>query len=50
MSARKGRLKKVYPLMSKAVKLITKNEEKAEVFKNFFASVFTAISPPTPLK
>ncbi|KFM11756.1 hypothetical protein AS27_15251, partial [Aptenodytes forsteri] len=40
----------VPPLMSKTGKLVTTDEEKAEVLNNFFASVFTATSLPTPLE
>jgi len=39
----------VLPLMSKTGKLVTMEEEKAEVLNNFFASVFTG-NLPTPLE
>jgi len=42
MSARKGRSKKAYPhLMSKTAKVVTTDEEQAEVLNNCFASIFT---------
>jgi len=36
--------RKCTPLMSKTGKLVTMDEEKAEVLNNFFASLFTATS------
>ena len=41
MSARKESQRKCNPLMSKTDKLVTTDEEKAEVLNNLFASVFT---------
>ena len=40
MSARKGRSKEVCPLIHSAGTLVTTTEEKAELLKNFFTTVF----------
>jgi len=49
MSARKGRLKKVYPLpKNKNGDLVSIAKEKADVFNTLFASFFTANLSPCP--
>ncbi|KAK4809956.1 hypothetical protein QYF61_002913 [Mycteria americana] len=41
MSARKGRSKKAYPPINPTGKLVTMDEQKAEVLNNFFVSVLS---------